>query len=81
MRVPMPALFLVVPLAVAACGNTYHPEYHPVSVMHYEQQIAYPVSVQTGARPAPVIVAPAPAAPPGAPPGEDPSPWARWPGQ
>lgn len=71
---PLAVLLVVVPLAAGACGNTYHPEYHPVTVTHFEQQIAYPVTVQTGSRPAPVVVAPTP-------PQGEPSPWAPWPGQ
>ena len=70
------ALSLVmVPLGLVDCGNTYHPEYHPVTVTHYEQHLAYPVTVQTGARPAPVIVAPAPSrtTAPGA--------WPAWPAE
>jgi hypothetical protein len=63
------ALF-VAPLAATACGNTYHPEYHPVTWTNYQQHVSYPVTVQTGAQPAPVIVAPAPA--------PAPTPWA-WP--
>jgi len=75
MRLRMPPLLLavplvVVPLALGACGNTYHPEYHPVTVTQVKQQIAYPVTVQTGTEPAPVVVASAP-----------PSAWAPWPSQ
>jgi hypothetical protein len=62
----------IAPLAIAACGNTYHPEYHPVTVTHYEHHLAYPVTVQTGARPAPVVIAPAPT-------GGVPAPWPSWP--
>jgi hypothetical protein len=77
MRLRIPPLLLafplvVVPLALGACGNTYHPEYHPVTVTQLEQQIAYPVTVQTGTEPAPVVVAPAP-------PAEPPAPWPPWP--
>jgi hypothetical protein len=63
---------LLAPLALADCGNTYHPEYHPVTVTHYEQHLAYPVTVQTGTRPAPVVVAPAPVRPPA-------RAWPAWP--
>lgn len=32
-------------LALAACSSSYHPEYHPVTVSNFSQNIAYPVSV------------------------------------
>jgi len=36
---------LATSLALAACSSTNHPEYHPVTVTHFSQNIAYPVSV------------------------------------
>jgi hypothetical protein len=50
-------LLWLVLAALPACGNTYHPEYHPVTSVRYQQQLSYPVSVH----PAPgqqVVVAP-----------------------
>jgi hypothetical protein len=78
MRQRLALLSIVTPLALGACGNTYHPEYHPVTVSHYEQHLAYPVTVQTGASPAPVVIAPAPA--PGRP-HPPPPPWPPWPSE
>jgi hypothetical protein len=63
------------PLALAACGNTYHPEYHPVTVTNYEQHVAYPAGEAAGARAAPVFQAPPPPRPP------PPPPWSAWPGE
>ncbi len=54
---------LAVAALATACGNTYHPEYHPVNVSHFSQNLDYPVTVQNGADPAtrsPVIIAPSP---------------------
>ena len=31
--------------ALAACGNTYHPEYHPQSSFTYQQSTSMPVVV------------------------------------
>jgi hypothetical protein len=60
----------LLPLALAAllpaCGNTYHPEYHPVSQVHYQQSLSYPVSVHPAAGQQ-VVVAPAPGVAPIAP--------------
>ena len=56
--------------ALVACGNTYHPEYHPVSIRSSSQNLSYPVSVHNGGNPAersPVIIAPAPPPPAPAP--------------
>jgi hypothetical protein len=61
--------------ALVACGNTYHPEYHPVTVTSYEQHAVYPPTAQANARTAPVFVAPAPPAPP------TPAPWSAWPNE
>ena len=35
-------------IALSGCTETYHPEYHPVSVSNFSQNIAYPVNVQSG---------------------------------
>jgi hypothetical protein len=80
MRQRLALLSVVTPLALGACGNTYHPEYHPVTVSHYEQHLAYPVTVQTGASPAPVVIAPAPAPAP-ARAHTPPPPWPPWPSE
>jgi hypothetical protein len=62
-------------LGPLACTSTYHPEYHPVTMSNVQQTVSYPVTVQTGTQPAPVVIAPAPA--PAAP--QDPAePWASW---
>jgi hypothetical protein len=56
---PIIAVFTVV--ALAACSSSYHPEYHPVTVSNFSQNIAYPVSVHGGTASierAPVYVAP-----------------------
>ena len=37
--------------ALCACTDTYHPEYHPVSVSTISQNISYPVNVQQGGAP------------------------------
>ena len=45
----------VIALAVTAlvgCTDTYHPEYHPVTVSTVSQNISYPVTVQSGVAPA-----------------------------
>lgn len=68
-------VLLVSGAALAACGNTYHPEYHPVTVTKYEQHVAYPASGQgvQGVQPAPTLIASPPPAPP------TPAPWSAWP--
>jgi hypothetical protein len=61
-----PVLLAAIPfvsLAVTACVDNYHPEYHPVSVSEISQNLSYPVSVQNGlsaAERGPVYVMPAP---------------------
>ena len=56
-------------LAALGCSSTYHPEYHPVTVTHFSQNIsggaATPVYI---APPPPVVVVPAAAAVEGPPP-------------
>jgi hypothetical protein len=32
-------------VGLGGCGNTYHPEYHPVTSQQYTQTLSYPVSV------------------------------------
>jgi hypothetical protein len=65
---------LLAPLAIAACGNTYHPEYHPVTLTNYEQHVAYPAGGPGGAPPPSVVFrAPPPPPPP------TPAPWSAWP--
>jgi hypothetical protein len=49
-------------VALVGCGNTYHPEYHPVSSLTYSQSVVSPVHVTTGGTPQPVYVMPTPAA-------------------
>jgi hypothetical protein len=49
-------------LLLAACSSEYHPEYHPVVVSNFSQNLSYPVSVNNGGAPAersPVYVVPA----------------------
>jgi hypothetical protein len=71
---PLLALPLVfVPLALGACGNTYHPEYHPVTVTSYAQHVAYPAAGPTTAPPGPILHLPPPPQPP------TPAPWSAWP--
>jgi hypothetical protein len=38
--VSVAALFATI--ALAACTDTYHPEYHPVTVTQFSQNVAYP---------------------------------------
>jgi hypothetical protein len=46
-------------IALVACTDTYHPEYHPVTVTNFSQNVGYPVVVNNGgASPSPVVVAP-----------------------
>ena len=70
MRLP---LFALGTSALVACGNTYHPEYHPVTVTSYEQHVAYPAA-SASAQPASVFFRPPP---PQQPP--TPAPWSAWP--
>ena len=72
MRLPIIALGTS---ALVACGNTYHPEYHPVTVTSYEQHVAYPAA-SASAQPASVFFRPPP---PQQPP--TPAPWSAWPDQ
>ena len=41
----LPSAGLVAALASAACGNEYHPEYHPESAYSYSQNLSYPTTV------------------------------------
>jgi hypothetical protein len=61
--------------AILACGNTYHPEYHPVTVTSYEQHVAYPTAASASSQPASVFFRPPPPPPP------TPAPWSAWPDQ
>ena len=65
--------FALAPLFVAACGNTYHPEYHPVTVTSYEQHVTGAPGGAASAQPGPVFRAPPPPQPP------TPAPWSAWP--
>jgi hypothetical protein len=65
--------FVLASLLGAACGNTYHPEYHPVTVTSYEQHVAYPATGTVGTRPETVFRPPPPPQPP------TPAPWSAWP--
>ncbi len=56
----MRLLALIALMMLPACGNTYHPEYHPVTSVKYTQTVGVPVSA--GAQP--VVVAPPWLAPP-----------------
>ena len=44
-------LFGFAVIVLAACTETYHPEYHPVTVSTVSQNISYPVNVQSGTAP------------------------------
>lgn len=58
-------------LALAACGNTYHPEYHPISSYSIQTSTSMPVvvhpqpgqGVQVMPAPAQTVVVPAPPPP------------------
>jgi len=55
---------LAASLLLAACTSTYHPEYHPVTVSQFSQNLSYPVEVHNGGSPqdrSPVVIAPMPA--------------------
>ena len=56
----MRKLLWLVLATLPACGNSYHPEYHPVTSMQYQQTLSYPVSVHP-ANGQGVIVSQAPA--------------------
>lgn len=57
--------FVVVIATLPACGNEYHPEYHPESAYSYEQNVSQPVSIFAAhnqpAAPFSSVPAPAPA--------------------
>jgi hypothetical protein len=66
-------LALAAAAAVTACGNTYHPEYHPVTTTTYSQHVSTPAYVQTvqgqpvyatAPAPGPTVVFPPPQQPP-----------------
>jgi hypothetical protein len=65
---PLSMLHALLPLAASlalGCSSSYHPEYHPVTVSNFQQNLSYPVAVHNGASPsaaAPVYVMPAPQA-------------------
>lgn len=42
---PSPPLVVAFLLALAGCASEYHPEYHPQSVISYEQNVSYPTTV------------------------------------
>ena len=44
--------------ALCGCTNTYHPEYHPVSVSTISQNTSYPVNVQPVGAPMPASTTP-----------------------
>jgi hypothetical protein len=57
----------VAAFALAACTSSYHPEYHPVTVSNFSQNLSYPVEVKNGGAPSersPVYVVPSPPVPP-----------------
>ncbi len=81
---PLSSLFVSAAIAVTACSSSYHPEYHPVTVSNFSQNISYaPASPYWGAgteRPSTIVVAPPPPAVvvvPGAPAGEVPPEFLR----
>ncbi len=57
------AIVLFMALPLFACGNEYHPEYHPVTVTNVSQSYSAPVHVG-GAQPVTVVPAPQTATPP-----------------
>jgi hypothetical protein len=59
-HLPLFAIIVAALAPLVACGNEYHPEYHPTTITHSSQYLSYPVTVQTGTQPAPVYVMPAP---------------------
>jgi hypothetical protein len=69
------AVALVGLTALVACGNEYHPEYHPESAYSYSQNISQPVTIfAAGNQQAPVYnTAPPPAPAPGVAAASDPS--------
>jgi hypothetical protein len=62
------ALLAFAPLALLACSSNYHPEYHPVTVSNFSQNISAPAA-GTGVvyvapvAPAPSVIVVQPAAP------------------
>lgn len=60
-------------LAVEACGNTYHPDYHPVTVTSYSQRVVYPAQGASRDAPGPIFRPPPPTPPP------TPAWWSAWP--
>jgi hypothetical protein len=63
--------FALATIVLLACGNTYHPEYHPVTVTSYEQHVAYPTAASASSQPASVFFRP--------PQPPTPAPWSAWP--
>jgi hypothetical protein len=64
MRFLFAILALPIAASVSACGNTYHPEYHPVTTTTYSQSVGgggYPA-------PGPTLQAAPPPRPPQPPP-------------
>jgi len=49
MRYPIFIGFVLI--ALTACTETYHPEYHPVTVSTSSQNISYPVNVRSANAP------------------------------
>ena len=56
----MRRLFWIALLALPACGNTYHPEYHPVTSVQYSQSISGAQGPVPFLAPPPPIGIPAP---------------------
>jgi len=51
-------------LGLVACSSSYHPEYHPVTVSNFSQNVSYPVSVGGAVeRPAAAVTPPTPVQP------------------
>ena len=68
--------FALATSALVACGNRYHPEYHPVTVTTYEQHVGYPAAASASAQPPAVYFRPPPPQPP-----PTPAPWWAWPSE
>lgn len=59
----MRTIFAFAIVGLTACSSVYHPEFHPVNLSNYSQNLSYPVMVEHGGDPAArsaLIIAPAP---------------------
>lgn len=58
----MRAIALVVLSALAACSSENHPEYHPVNVSNFAQNVSYPTTIVQSSSQDPFRAAPLPGA-------------------